>query len=63
MPARTGQEDDKVAIKKATEANVLSQIARLNKSPLISQLKAENKLKLVGGYSDFATGKIRLINE
>ncbi len=26
-------------------------------------LKAENKLKVVGGYSNFATGEITLINE
>ncbi|MGK7875649.1 MAG: carbonic anhydrase [Xenococcaceae cyanobacterium] len=58
-----GQEDDKVAIKKATEANVLYQINQLNQSPIISQLKAENKLKVVGGYSNLATGEITLINE
>ena len=58
-----GQEGDKVAIKQATEANVLYQINQLNQSPVISQLKAENKLKVVGGYSNFATGEITLINE
>ena len=56
------QEDDKVAIRKATEANVLYQINQLNKSPIISQLKAKNKLKVVGGYSNFDTGEIMLIN-
>ena len=57
-----GQEANKSAIKKATEANVLYQIARLNQSPVISQLKAENKLKVVGAYSNFVTGEITLID-
>ncbi len=58
-----GQEGDKVAIQKATEANVLYQINQINQSPVISQLKAENKLKVVGGYSNFATGEIILMEE
>ncbi len=57
-----GQEDDKVAIRKATQANVLYQINQLNKSPIISQLKAKNKLTVLGGYSNFDTGEIMLIN-
>ena len=56
-----GQEADKAAIKKATETNVLAQIDQLNQSPVISQLKSENKLKLVGAYSNLATGEITLI--
>ncbi len=58
-----GQEDDKAAIKKATEANILHQINQLNQSPVISQLKAENKLKIVGGYSNLKTGEITLISK
>ncbi len=58
-----GQEGDKVAIQKATEANVLYQINQINQSPVISQLKAENQLKVVGGYSNFATGEIVLMEE
>ncbi len=57
-----GQQDNPQAIKKATEANVLYQINRLNQSPVISKLKAENKLKVVGAYSDFKTGAITLIS-
>lgn len=57
-----GQQDNKLAIKKATEANVLYQVNRLNQSPVISKLKTENKLKVVGAYSDFKTGEITLIN-
>ena len=56
-----GQENDKTAIKQATEANVLAQTNQLNQSPVISQLKAEDKLKLVGAYSNLATGEITLI--
>lgn len=58
-----GQEDDKVAIKQATKANVLYQINQLNKSPIISELKAKNQLKVIGGYSNFTTGEITLINK
>jgi len=57
-----GQQDNPQAIKKATEANVLYQINLLNQSPVISKLKAENKLKVVGAYSDFKTGAITLIS-
>lgn len=57
-----GQHEDKVAVRKATEANVLYQLDRLNRSPIISQLKTENKLKVVGGYSDLETGEITLIS-
>ncbi|MGK7873725.1 MAG: carbonic anhydrase [Xenococcaceae cyanobacterium] len=54
--------DDKVAIKKATKANVLYQINQLNQSPVISQLKAENKLKVVGSYFNFDTGEIMTLS-
>lgn len=56
-----GKETDIEAIEKATIANVSYQIEQLNKSPIISQLKAENKLKIVGGYSNLETGEILLI--
>ena len=56
-----GKADDKAAIKKATEANVLFQIEQLKKSPVIADLIANNKLKIVGGYSNLKTGEITLI--
>ncbi|MEB3886869.1 carbonic anhydrase [Lyngbya sp. CCY1209] len=58
-----GQGDDRTAIRNATEANILYQINLLNQSPVISKLKADNKLKIVGGYSDFETGEIVLVSE
>ena len=51
-----GKADDKAAVKKATEANVLFQIEQLKKSPVIAELIANNKLKIVGGYSNLKTG-------
>ena len=56
-----GKADDKAAVKKATEANVLYQIEQLKKSPVIADLIANNKLKIVGGYSNLKTGEITLI--
>ena len=56
-----GKADDKAVVKKATEANVLYQIEQLKKSPVIADLIANNKLKIVGGYSNLKTGEISLI--
>ena len=56
-----GKADDKAAVKKATEANVLFQIEQLKKSPVIAEFIANNKLKIVGGYSNLKTGEITLI--
>lgn len=57
-----GQAENKMSIKKATEANVLYQINRLKQSPVISELIANNKLKIVGGYSNLETGEITLLS-
>jgi carbonic anhydrase len=57
-----GQGDNKESVKKATDANVLWQIEKLKKSPVISQLIAEGKLKVVGGYYDLDEGKISLVS-
>ncbi len=56
-----GQQDDKMAVKKATEANVLHQVKLLKKSPIISELISQNKLKIVGAYYDLDTGEVNLI--
>jgi len=56
-----GKADDKAAVKKATEANVLYQIEQLKKSPVIAELIAKNKLKIVGAYANLKTGEITLI--
>lgn len=56
-----GQQDNKDAVMKATEANVLYQIEKLSKSPVLSKLIEEGKLKIVGGYYDLDTGKISLV--
>jgi carbonic anhydrase len=39
----------------------LYQIEQLKKSPVIADLIANNKLKIVGGYSNLKTGEISLI--
>jgi len=51
------------ALLNATRANVLFQITKLKKSPVISGLINEGKLKIVGGYYDLDTGEISLVNE
>lgn len=45
-------------LENAVKANVLYQIGKLKKSPVISQLIQEGKLKVVGGYYDLDTGAI-----
>jgi carbonic anhydrase len=56
-----GQQDDTEAIRKATEANVIHQMNKLKKSPVLSELIAANKLKIVGGYFNFQTGEVSVI--
>ncbi|MGH8000059.1 MAG: carbonic anhydrase [Brasilonema sp.] len=57
-----GQQDDGEAVRKATEANVLLQVERLKKSPVITELIQSNKLKIAGAYYDLDTGKISLLS-
>lgn len=57
-----GQQDSKEAVKKATDANVLYQIERLKKSPVLAELIAQEKLKIVGAYYDLDTGEITLLS-
>lgn len=56
-----GQQEDKEAVKKATEANVKYQVEKIKKSPVLSELIASNKLKIVGGYFDFKTGEVTMV--
>ncbi|PSB05927.1 carbonate dehydratase [Pleurocapsa sp. CCALA 161] len=56
-----GQQEDKEAVKKATEANVIYQINKIKKSPVLAELVAAKQLKIVGGYFDFETGAITLV--
>lgn len=46
----------------AIKANVKQQINRLQKSPVLSQLITDNKLKIVGGYYDLDTAQTSLIS-
>ncbi len=62
VTAYQGQQDNKESVKKATDANILMQIETLKKSSVISQLLAEGKLKIVGGYYDLDEGKISLVS-
>jgi carbonic anhydrase len=56
-----GQQEDKEAMKKATEANVVHQMNKIKKSPVLAELVAANQLKIVGGYFDFTTGVVTLV--
>jgi carbonic anhydrase len=56
-----GQQADKEAMKKATEANVIYQMNKIKKSPVLAELVAANQLKIVRGYFDFTTGVVTLL--
>jgi carbonic anhydrase len=49
-------------LEEAVKANVLYQVQMLKKSPVISQLIQENKLKVVGSYYDLDTGAVTLVS-
>lgn len=44
------------------KANVLAQVEKLKKSPVISQLIADKKLVVVGGYYDLDTGRVTMLS-
>ncbi len=46
----------------AVKANVVYQVGKIKESPVISQLIEEGKLKVVGGYFDFDSGKVTLVS-
>lgn len=48
-------------LENACKANVVAQVEKLKKSPVLSQLIQENKLKILGGYYDLDTGKVTVI--
>jgi carbonic anhydrase len=56
-----GQQDNKEAMKKATELNVIHQVNKLKQSPVLSELVAKNQLKIVGGYFNFKTGQLNIL--
>ncbi|MEY2830860.1 MAG: hypothetical protein RLZZ574_118 [Cyanobacteriota bacterium] len=56
-----GQQDDKEAMKKATELNVIHQVNKLKQSPVLSELVTKNQLKIVGGYFNFKTGELNIL--
>jgi carbonic anhydrase len=45
----------------AVKANVLLQVQRLKKSPVVSELIQAGKLKVVGGYYDLDSGIVSLV--
>lgn len=49
-------------LEEAVKANVLYQVQMLKKSPVISQLIEQNKLKVVGSYYDLDTGAVTLVS-
>ncbi|AFZ35436.1 carbonic anhydrase [Stanieria cyanosphaera PCC 7437] len=57
-----GQQEDKEALKKATEANVKYQVNKLKQSSVLSELIAANQLKIVGGYFNFKTGEVTVVS-
>lgn len=58
----TTQEQSGDPLANAVKANVSWQVNELKKSPVISGLIAEGKLKVAGGYYDLDTGKVELVN-
>ena len=49
-------------LEEAIKANVLYQVKKVEKSPVISQLIQQNKLKVVGSYYDLDTGAVTLVS-
>jgi carbonic anhydrase len=49
-------------LENACKANVTAQVEKLKKSPVLSQLIQDNKVKIVGGYYDLDTGTVNLIS-
>ena len=49
-------------LEEGVKANVLFQVKRLEKSPVISQLIQQNKLKVVGSYYDLDSGAVTLVS-
>lgn len=54
--------EEKKDLPTAIKANVKLQVESLKKSPVVTKLIEENKLKIVGGYYDLATAKVSLIS-
>jgi carbonic anhydrase len=46
----------------AIKANVRYQVGKIQESPVIAQLVEDGKLKIVGSYFDFNSGKISLVS-
>ena len=53
--------DGSNSLEKATKANVAYQVEILKQSPLLSELIAQGKLIIVGGYYQLSTGQVSLI--
>jgi carbonic anhydrase len=49
-------------VDKAAQANVNHQVETLKKSPILSDLIAKDKLKIVGAYYDLDTGKVAILS-
>lgn len=57
------QNDKENRVEKTVKANVRLMVERIKKSPIVASLKAQGKLKVVGGYYNFHSGKVEwLIN-
>jgi carbonic anhydrase len=54
--------EQKQDLEMVIKANVKLQVDNLKKSPVISQLIKENKLKVVGAYYDLDTAKVSLVS-
>lgn len=48
-------------VNETIKVNVHNQVARLKKSPILSQLERENKLKILPAYYDLDTGKVEIL--
>ena len=54
---------DNLSLEVATKANVQAVVNFLRKQPALDAYLAKDKLKVVGGYYDFDTGKVELLKE
>ncbi|MFQ4145820.1 carbonic anhydrase [Chlorogloeopsis sp. ULAP02] len=49
-------------LENCSKANVVAQVEKLKKSPVLAQLIADKKLIVVGGYYDLDTGRVTMLS-
>ena len=59
---RANKDDSEEFYTETIKSNVKLQIEKLNASPLLSELVAQGKLKIVGAYYSISTGEVSILS-